>query len=32
MQLLHDWIAGLKPERPFVRAWQIDDLLPDWRR
>ena len=29
VQLFRDWIAGLKPERPFVRAWQIDELLPE---
>ncbi len=22
------WIAGLEPERAFVRAWRMDDLLP----
>ena len=26
--LLRDWIAKLKPDRPFVRAWRMDDLLP----
>jgi len=24
--LMREWIAGLKPSRPFVRDWQIDDL------
>jgi uncharacterized repeat protein (TIGR03806 family) len=26
--LLRAWIAGLKPDRAFVRAWRVDDLLP----
>lgn len=26
--LFRAWISELKPARPFVRAWQIDDLLP----
>jgi uncharacterized repeat protein (TIGR03806 family) len=24
--LMREWIAGLKPSRPFVRAWQSSDL------
>jgi uncharacterized repeat protein (TIGR03806 family) len=28
VKLMRDWIAGLKPEKPFVRAWQMEDLLP----
>jgi uncharacterized repeat protein (TIGR03806 family) len=28
VRLFRDWIAGLKPERAFVRAWRMDDLLP----
>jgi uncharacterized repeat protein (TIGR03806 family) len=24
--LLRQWIAGLKPSRPFVREWRMDDL------
>jgi uncharacterized repeat protein (TIGR03806 family) len=28
VQLMRDWIAQLKPERTFVRAWQMDELLP----
>jgi putative heme-binding domain-containing protein len=27
-QLFRDWIAQMKPERPFVRDWAMDDLLP----
>ncbi|MDB5352060.1 MAG: putative heme-binding protein [Planctomycetota bacterium] len=26
--LLRAWIAQLKPDRPFVRDWTMDDLLP----
>jgi len=26
--LVRDWIAGLKPDQPFVRAWGMGDLLP----
>ncbi len=26
--LVRDWIAGLAPDRAFVRAWRLDDLLP----
>jgi putative heme-binding domain-containing protein len=29
VKLMREWIAGLKPERPIVREWQMDDLLPD---
>jgi uncharacterized repeat protein (TIGR03806 family) len=28
VKLMRDWIAHLKPEKPFVRAWEMDDLLP----
>lgn len=28
VRLLRAWIAGLKPSRPFVRAWRAEDLLP----
>ncbi|WP_435005075.1 PQQ-dependent sugar dehydrogenase [Tundrisphaera lichenicola] len=24
--MIREWIAGLKPERPFVRAWKVEDL------
>lgn len=26
--LIHDWIQGMKPLRPFVHDWKMDDLLP----
>ena len=26
--LLHEWIAALKPDQAFVRAWRMDDLIP----
>jgi putative heme-binding domain-containing protein len=26
--LLRNWIAGLKPDQVFVRAWGVDDLVP----
>jgi uncharacterized repeat protein (TIGR03806 family) len=26
--LLRGWIAGLKPDRAFVRAWTMNDLVP----
>jgi uncharacterized repeat protein (TIGR03806 family) len=32
VKLLRDWIAGLKPDRPFVRDWGMDDLLPSLDR
>lgn len=28
IKLLSAWIAQLKPELPFVQAWDIDDFLP----
>ena len=28
VKLMRDWIAQLKPDRPFVRAWGMDDLVP----
>jgi uncharacterized repeat protein (TIGR03806 family) len=28
VQLMREWIAQLKPERAFVHAWRMDDLLP----
>ena len=28
VKLMRDWIAGLKPDRPFVRDWHIEDLAP----
>jgi putative heme-binding domain-containing protein len=28
VSLFHDWITELKPKRPFVREWQLDELLP----
>ncbi len=28
VKLMRAWIAGLKPERAFVREWTIDDILP----
>jgi putative heme-binding domain-containing protein len=28
VQLLRDWIRQLKPGRPVVREWQMDDLVP----
>jgi uncharacterized repeat protein (TIGR03806 family) len=28
VRMFHTWIAQLKPERPFVRAWTMDDLAP----
>ncbi len=28
VRLMGEWIAGLKPDRAFVRAWQMNDLLP----
>lgn len=28
VQLMRTWIAGLKPDRAFVREWTMDDLLP----
>jgi uncharacterized repeat protein (TIGR03806 family) len=29
VRLFRDWIAGLKPALPFVRDWQMEELLPD---
>src|SRR5438874_1894112 len=29
VRLFRDWIASLKPELPFVRAWEMGDFLPD---
>ena len=26
VELMRRWIASLKPNKPFVRAWQLDDL------
>jgi uncharacterized repeat protein (TIGR03806 family) len=26
--LLREWIAGLKPDQAFVRAWKMEDLVP----
>jgi uncharacterized repeat protein (TIGR03806 family) len=26
--LLRDWIAGLKPDQAFVRAWKMEELTP----
>lgn len=26
--MLREWISGLKPARPFVRAWELDELRP----
>jgi len=28
VQLFRDWISQMKPEKAFVRDWQLDDLLP----
>jgi uncharacterized repeat protein (TIGR03806 family) len=28
VELLRQWIAQLKPERPIVRNWTMDDLVP----
>lgn len=28
VKLFCDWIAEMKPRRPFVRDWQVDDLSP----
>ena len=28
VQLFRDWIRTLKPDKPIVRQWQMDDLLP----
>jgi putative heme-binding domain-containing protein len=28
VQLFRDWIARMQPDRPFVRDWQMSDLLP----
>jgi putative heme-binding domain-containing protein len=28
VQLFYNWIKSLPPERPFVRDWALDDLLP----
>jgi uncharacterized repeat protein (TIGR03806 family) len=28
VQLVRDWIAQMKPERPFVREWTMEDMLP----
>lgn len=29
VRLVRDWIASLKPERPFVQAWAMDDFASD---
>jgi putative heme-binding domain-containing protein len=31
VQLMHDWIAQLPPQRKFVKDWAIDDVAPDIR-
>jgi uncharacterized repeat protein (TIGR03806 family) len=28
IKLIHDWIAQLKPEQSFVKAWRMDDFRP----
>jgi uncharacterized repeat protein (TIGR03806 family) len=28
LRLFRDWIAQLPPDRPFVRAWRMEDILP----
>ncbi|MEX0936896.1 MAG: PQQ-dependent sugar dehydrogenase [Pirellulales bacterium] len=28
VELLRAWIAGMSPQRSFVKDWQVDDLLP----
>ena len=28
VELLRTWISQLQPARPFVRDWQLDDLVP----
>jgi len=28
VQLFRDWIAQMKPDRPFVRDWTMEDVLP----
>ncbi len=29
VSLIREWIAQLKPDQTFVKAWQMDDLLPE---
>lgn len=32
VQLMHDWIAAMQPERTFVRAWSLEDLTVDLKQ
>jgi uncharacterized repeat protein (TIGR03806 family) len=32
VKLFREWIRQMKPDLPFVRAWTMDDLLPDLER